>query len=104
MRLETVLETLFRILGGGASGANQAVQRYLADKTYSNVLEHCMKVHCPNKSGNWPTRQRVGPQSVKGSTTPHSRTPPGRRQGKQSWLPMRSASPRQKCWRTLPAS
>ncbi|MGH9200305.1 MAG: hypothetical protein ACRD2A_03610, partial [Vicinamibacterales bacterium] len=31
-----------------------------------NVLVHCMKDHCRNNIGNWPTRQLVAPRGAKG--------------------------------------
>ena len=65
-RLDTMIEKGFQILVGDANGADKAVQRYLADKSYPNVLVHCMKDHCRNNIGNWPTRQIAAPPSVRG--------------------------------------
>lgn len=65
-RLDTMIEKGFQILVGDANGADKAVQRYLADKSYSNVLVHCMKDHCRNNIGNWPTRQVIAPRGAKG--------------------------------------
>jgi hypothetical protein len=65
-RLDTMVEKGFQILVGDANGADKAVQRYLADKAYSNVLVHCMKDHCRNNLGNWPTRQLEAPRGAKG--------------------------------------
>jgi len=65
-RLDTMVEKGFQILVGDANGADKAVQRYLADKAYPNVLVHCMKDHCRNNVGNWPTRQVVAPRGAKG--------------------------------------
>jgi hypothetical protein len=65
-RLDTMIEKGFQILVGDANGADKAVQRYLADKGYSSVLVHCMKDHCRNNIGNWPTRQLVAPHGAKG--------------------------------------
>jgi hypothetical protein len=65
-RLDTMIEKGFQILVGDANGADKAVQRYLADKAYSNVLVHCMKDHCRNNIGSWPTRQLVAPRGAKG--------------------------------------
>lgn len=56
----------FQILVGDANGADKAVQRYLADKAYSNVLVHCMENHCRNNVGNWPTRQVPAPHGARG--------------------------------------
>jgi hypothetical protein len=65
-RLDTMIEKGFQILVGDANGADKAVQRYLADKAYSNVLVHCMKDNCRNNIGSWPTRQLVAPRGAKG--------------------------------------
>ena len=65
-RLDTMIEKGFHILVGDANGADKAVQRYFADKAYPHVLVHCMKDHCRNNLGNWPTRQVVAPRDAKG--------------------------------------
>jgi len=65
-RLDTMIEKGFQILVGDANGADKAVQRYFADRSYQNVLVHCMKDHCRNNVGNWPTRQVVAPRGAKG--------------------------------------
>jgi len=65
-RLDTMIEKGFQILVGDANGADKAVQRYLADKSYPNVLVHCMKDHCRNNVGDWPTREVAAPGGAKG--------------------------------------
>ena len=65
-RLDTMIEKGFRILVGDANGADKAVQQYLADKSYANVLVHCMKDHCRNNVGHWPTREVAAPRGAKG--------------------------------------
>lgn len=55
-----------QILVGDANGADKAVQRYLADKSYPNVLVHCMREHCRNNVGHWPTRAVTAPRGAKG--------------------------------------
>ncbi|MGH9467097.1 MAG: hypothetical protein ACRD1Y_07050 [Terriglobales bacterium] len=65
-RLDTMIEKDLRILVGDANGADKAVQRYFADKAYRNVLVHCMKGHCRNNVGNWPTHQVEAPHGAKG--------------------------------------
>lgn len=65
-RLDTMIEKGFQILVGDANGADKAVQRYLADKSYPNVVVHCMKDHCRNNVGRWPIRQLVAPRGAKG--------------------------------------
>lgn len=65
-RLDVMIEKGFQILVGDANGADKAVQRYFADKAYPNVLVHCMKEHCRNNIGKWPTHQVVAPPGAKG--------------------------------------
>ncbi|MGQ0736826.1 MAG: hypothetical protein ACT4QD_24635 [Acidobacteriota bacterium] len=65
-RLDTMIAMGFQILAGDANGADKAVQRYLADRSYPNVLVHCMKDHCRNNVGNWPTREVAAPRGAKG--------------------------------------
>ncbi len=65
-RLDTMIEKGFQILVGDANGADRAVQRYLAERSYPNVLVHCMKDHCRNNVGNWPTREVAAPRGAKG--------------------------------------
>ena len=65
-RLDTMIEKGLQILVGDANGADKAVQRYLADKSYPNVLVHCMKDHCRNNVGHWPTREIDAPRGARG--------------------------------------
>ena len=65
-RIDTMVEKGFQILVGDANGADKAVQRYLADKAYPNVLVHCMEKHCRNNVGNWPTREVPAPRGARG--------------------------------------
>jgi hypothetical protein len=65
-RLDTMIEKGFQILVGDANGADKAIQRYFADRSYPNVLVHCMKDHCRNNVGNWPTREVAAPRGAKG--------------------------------------
>lgn len=65
-RLDKMVEKGFQILVGDANGADKAVQRYLADRSYPNVLVHCMKDHCRNNVGSWPTREVDAPRGAKG--------------------------------------
>jgi hypothetical protein len=65
-RIDTVIEKGFRILVGDANGADKAVQRYLAEKGYRDVVVHCMENHCRNNVGDWPTRQVPAPRDARG--------------------------------------
>ena len=44
------------VLIGDANGADRAVQTYLANKKYENVVVFCMQNGCRNNLGNWDTR------------------------------------------------
>ena len=65
-RIDTMVEKGFQILVGDANGADKAVQQYLADKRYPNVLVHCMKDHCRNNVGTWPTHEVAAARGAKG--------------------------------------
>ncbi len=65
-RLDAMIEKGSQILVGDANGADKAIQRYLADRSYPNVLVHCMKDHCRNNVGNWPTREIDAPRGARG--------------------------------------
>lgn len=65
-RIDTMVDKGFQILVGDANGADKAIQRYLANKEYANVLVHCMVNHCRNNLGNWPMRQVAAPHGAKG--------------------------------------
>lgn len=65
-RIDIMVEKGFQILIGDANGADKAVQRYLAEQAYRNVVVHCMENHCRNNVGNWPTRQVPAPRDARG--------------------------------------
>lgn len=65
-RIDTMIEKGFQILVSDANGADKAVQRYLADKAYRNVVVHCMENDCRNNVGQWPTRQVQAPRGARG--------------------------------------
>ncbi len=56
----------FQILVGDAAGADKAVQGYLADRAYRNVVVHCMEKNCRNNVGHWPARQVAAPPGIRG--------------------------------------
>jgi hypothetical protein len=58
-RLDNIVKQNFTVLVGDANGADKAVQRYLAEHGYQNVVVYCMAV-CRNNVGNWPTRAHTG--------------------------------------------
>jgi hypothetical protein len=65
-RIDTMIEKDFTILVGDANGADKAVQRYLAEKGYYNVIVHCMAGHCRNNIADWPVREVAGPTRARG--------------------------------------
>lgn len=42
-RIDTIIEKGFTILIGDANGADRAVQRFVAEKGYRNVIVHCVR-------------------------------------------------------------
>ena len=65
-RIDTMIEKDFTILVGDANGADKAVQGYLAEKGYRNVIVHCMAGNCRNNIGGWPVREVSGPTGARG--------------------------------------
>lgn len=65
-RIDTMVDKGFQVLVGDANGADKAVQHYLAEKSYRNVLVHCMENHCRNNVGAWPTFQVAAPKGARG--------------------------------------
>ena len=65
-RIDTMIEKGFTILVGDANGADKAVQRYLADKGYQNVIVHCMTASCRNNVGGWPAQEVAAPHRARG--------------------------------------
>ena len=65
-RIDTMIEKGFTVLVGDANGADKAVQRYLEEKHYRDVIVHCMEGHCRNNVGNWPAREVPPPPGARG--------------------------------------
>ncbi|MBI4484888.1 MAG: hypothetical protein HY655_02650 [Acidobacteria bacterium] len=65
-RIDTMIDKDFTILVGDANGADKAVQRYLAEKGYRNVIVHCMANNCRNNVADWPTREILPPKGARG--------------------------------------
>ena len=61
-RIDTMIDKDFTILVGDANGADKAVQRYLAEKGYRNVIVHCMANNCRNNVADRPTREILPPK------------------------------------------
>lgn len=54
--VDRMIDKGITILIGDANGADKAVQKYLADKKYENVVVYCMQNGCRNNIGNWETK------------------------------------------------
>jgi len=65
-RIDNMIEKDFTILVGDANGADKAVQKYLADKHYQNVVVHCMVGNCRNNVGQWSSREVTAPNDARG--------------------------------------
>lgn len=65
-RIDAIVEKGFTVLVGDANGADKAVQRYLADKHYRDVIVHCMEGNCRNNVGSWPAREVAAPPGSRG--------------------------------------
>lgn len=65
-RIDTMIEKGFTILLGDANGADKAVQRYLSEKGYRDVIVHCMAPNCRNNVGGWPIREIAAPKGARG--------------------------------------
>lgn len=55
-RLDNILKQNLTVIVGDANGADKAVQRYLAERSYERVIVYCMEV-CRNNIGNWRTHE-----------------------------------------------
>ena len=53
---DNIIANEYLILLGDANGADKAMQEYLDEKKYKNVLVFCMGNVCRNNVGNWETR------------------------------------------------
>jgi len=65
-RIDTIVDKGFTILIGDANGADKAVQRYLAERHFRNVIVHCMAGNCRNNVAGWPTREIVAAPGARG--------------------------------------
>jgi hypothetical protein len=60
-RLDNIVKQNLTVLVGDANGADKAVQRYLAELSYQQVVVYCMDP-CRNNIGSWPTHaKKTGP-------------------------------------------
>src|SRR4030042_4234376 len=64
-RADNIVAKGFEVLIGDANGADKAMQKYLADKRYKNVIVFCMSGTCRNNLGNWQTKAVASNRSKK---------------------------------------
>ena len=64
-RANNIMRQRFAIVIGDANGADKAVQSYLAEKAYRNVIVYCMGNHCRNNVGSWPVEQIYADNQIK---------------------------------------
>ncbi len=64
-RVDNIMRQRFAIVIGDADGADKAVQSYLAEKAYRNVVAYCMHDDCRNNVGSWPVEQIYADNKIK---------------------------------------
>jgi hypothetical protein len=62
-RIDSIVEKGLTVIIGDASGVDKAVQTYLCEKHYENVIIFCMDDACRNNVGSWPVRKIHAPES-----------------------------------------
>ena len=65
-RLGNVVSSGFPVVVGDANGADKAVQKFLAEKSYGTVTVFCTGETCRNNLGHWQTKHVAAPRSAKG--------------------------------------
>ena len=55
-RADNIISTGYLVLIGDANGADRAMQKYLAEKSYKHVLIFCAGNICRNNIGRWETK------------------------------------------------
>lgn len=55
-RVDNIIASGYLVLVGDANGADLAMQKYLAEKSYKNVLIFCAGNSCRNNVGGWEKR------------------------------------------------
>lgn len=65
-RVRNMIDQHFRIIVGDANGADKALQSYLSDLQYSDVLVFCSGHNCRNNVGNWNIREVTVDSNLKG--------------------------------------
>ena len=65
-RISKMINQGFQIILGDANGADKALQKFLADVRYSNVVVFCSGQNCRNNIGGWKVRQVSVDSKLKG--------------------------------------
>jgi len=63
-RLDNIVRRNLTVLIGDANGADKAVQHYLSDRQYRQVIVYCMD-NCRNNLGGWPIRPHTAEPGAK---------------------------------------
>ena len=67
-RTDNIIANGYRIWLGDDNGADKAMQKYLSEKKYQNVLVFCMGDICRNNVGKWKTRNVYSSRNKKDFT------------------------------------
>jgi hypothetical protein len=65
-RLQNALDQNFDVVVGDANGADKALQKYLSEVNYNNVVVYCAGNVCRNNIGNWKVRRVPVDSRLKG--------------------------------------
>lgn len=64
-RLLRIIDKGLTVIIGDANGADKAVQGFLANQSYENVVVFHMAGECRNNLGNWATREIAAPRGAR---------------------------------------
>ena len=65
-RLQNVVDQRFALIVGDANGADKALQKYLSEIKYKNVIVFCSGNSCRNNLGNWNIKRVFVDPKLKG--------------------------------------
>ncbi len=65
-RVQNIIESGFRVIIGDANGADKALQKFLADSGYENVVVFCAGKACRNNIGAWDVHEVHVDTNLKG--------------------------------------
>lgn len=64
--IKNIVDQGYRIIVGDANGADKALQKFLAEIHYPQVVVFCSGQNCRNNIGHWETRQITVDTNLKG--------------------------------------